>query len=67
MLGELCPLCMRCRIVMRLKALQQVAGPNRERAHVSVYGCAVCGRMTAYELPRVDVLKRASYAVGGAP
>jgi hypothetical protein len=54
MLGELYPICAKCRTSMRLTALEAVAGCNGQPSFVSVYACGGCGRLTAFELPAIE-------------
>ena len=52
MLGELYPICRKCRTATRLASIQDVIDAKQERCFVAVYVCAECGRMTAHELPQ---------------
>ena len=57
MLGQLFPICAKCRVSMRLAALQASDGSAR-RSSMSVYACGECGRLAAYELPAIEAEDR---------
>jgi hypothetical protein len=52
--GEVVPICPKCLVAMRLAVLADVPGPNERICYVSVFACKECGRLLAYELPRLD-------------
>jgi hypothetical protein len=52
MLGELYPICRKCRAAMRLASIQDVSDTKQARCFVAIYACPECSRMTAHELPR---------------